>query len=133
MAPEMLKYDIQLTTRSLPPEYSFTIDIDQMTQVVINLITNAAQAINMKAGTSKREKRIEIIVSGSTTETQIEVSDTGPGISPENREKVFIPFFSTHKNGSGIGLAIVRQIIRTHNGSISVKSSSSGTTFTVIL
>jgi signal transduction histidine kinase len=52
----------------------------------------------------------------------IQVKDNGPGISKENIEKIFIPFFSTKEGGSGIGLSLSRQIMRLHHGSISVHS-----------
>jgi signal transduction histidine kinase len=58
-----------------------------------------------------------------TEKPVITVRDTGPGIEPEALEKIFIPFFSTKKTGSGIGLSLSRQIMRQHEGSITVKST----------
>jgi signal transduction histidine kinase len=63
---------------------------------------------------------------------EIKISDTGSGISEENRKKLFSPFFTTRKNGTGLGLAIVYRIIENHRGSIDVESDpGKGTTFTV--
>jgi two-component system nitrogen regulation sensor histidine kinase NtrY len=59
------------------------------------------------------------------------VKDNGSGIVPENLDKVFVPFFSTKEGGSGIGLALSRQIMRLHNGSISVTSKPGETVFTL--
>ena len=62
----------------------------------------------------------------------IQVSDNGPGIAPEAREKIFIPFFTTKKEGSGIGLSFSRQVMRLHRGVIAVQSQpGSGTAFTL--
>ena len=53
----------------------------------------------------------------------IEVVDNGPGIQPETREKIFVPFFTTKQSGSGIGLALSRQILRRHGGTLPVRST----------
>jgi signal transduction histidine kinase len=60
------------------------------------------------------------------------VEDNGPGIPPDVQEKIFVPFFSTKEDGSGIGLSLSRQIMRLHGGRISVRSTvGEGTTFTL--
>ncbi len=62
----------------------------------------------------------------------IQVSDNGPGFTPEAREKIFVPFFTTKKEGSGIGLSFSRQVMRMHRGTISVYSQpNERTTFTL--
>ncbi|MEQ9169010.1 MAG: ATP-binding protein, partial [Fulvivirga sp.] len=67
-------------------------------------------------------------------QTHIAISDNGSGIDEDKIDKIFIPFFTTKKEGSGIGLALSRQIIRLHNGNIGVTSvPGEGTTFTVSL
>jgi two-component system nitrogen regulation sensor histidine kinase NtrY len=105
------------------------LDIEQIRRVVINLIDNAIEAI---------ERRGEIVV-----ETQLDdgnrvvrviVADDGPGIPPAEREKLFLPYYSTKRRGSGLGLAIVRRIIAEHGGSIDVgENVPRGTRFTIEL
>ena len=65
----------------------------------------------------------------------IEISDTGPGIPPELRQKIFDSFFSTksEKGGIGLGLSIAHKIIKDHNGDILVASDGNGTTFRIVL
>ncbi len=91
---------------------------------MINLLKNA-----FEAGANK----IEIIAKfGPMDRPQILVCDNGKGIDKENIENVFIPFYSTKSEGSGIGLGLSRQIMRLHRGSISVDSASgSGAVFTL--
>lgn len=87
-------------------------------QVLINLIKNAIQAFGEKTDR-------QIVMTAYQNETGnvlISVKDNGTGIEPEALEKIFIPFFSTKKTGSGIGLSLSRQIMRQHEGNISVKS-----------
>lgn len=111
---------------------TITINADrgQIEQVLINLIKNAWEA------SSERENP-EVKVEISKNEYQrpvITVSDNGYGISEEQLDKIFIPFFSTKKEGSGIGLSICRQIISAHGGAISVVSEEDkGTQFIVQL
>lgn len=103
-------------------------DADQMKQVFVNLISNAVQAME---GTGGR-----ILVSATTdgSAVTISVADTGPGIPPEDVEKVFDPFFSTRDEGTGLGLTIVHRIIDEHGGHIDVSSTKGrGTKFNVTL
>lgn len=96
-------------------------------QVLINLINNAIHFIK---GIEYPE--VQIIFSNSENQSKIIVRDNGPGIDAEIIEQIFIPFFSTKEKGSGIGLSLSRQIMRMHNGSISVQSiPSKETTFTL--
>ncbi len=108
-------------------------DPDQLSQVFSNLILNAIQA--MPEGGELRLKTRE----GSKTENilrtiEIEVSDTGHGISEENLKKLFDPFFTTKYAGTGLGLTISHSIIDGHKGTIDVKSQAGkGTTFIISL
>lgn len=56
------------------------------------------------------------------------VADDGPGIAPELREKVFVPFFTTRRQGSGVGLTLVRQIVAAHNATVHIEESATGGT-----
>ena len=95
-------------------------------QVLINLIKNAIQSFD------EQTNRI-VEVSSTLSEKSrpiITVKDNGSGIDEEAMEKIFIPFFTTKKSGSGIGLSLSRQIMRKHQGTLSVKSKvDEGTDF----
>ena len=103
---------------------SITIDGDenQLSQVFLNLLKNAMQALE---GQSKGE--ISIIVEQSKR-LLIEISDNGPGIPTDIQEQIFIPFFTTKPEGTGIGLSLCKQIIRQHEGHLSIKESRPGKT-----
>lgn len=92
-------------------------DREMAEQVLINLLKNAVEALE---NTPRPEINIETSIDDSRV--TISVSDNGRGISPENLDKVFIPFYSTKKDGSGIGLSLSQQIMHALRGSIAVKS-----------
>ena len=100
-------------------------------QVLINLVNNAADAVN--ARTECKDKIIELI--GKISEDQhieISVRDNGTGISDNLLENIFIPFFTTREHGSGIGLSLARQVMKIHGGTISVFSKpGDGTIFSL--
>ena len=117
---------IEIIVHADSPQLTALADKNMIEQVLINLIKNAIQAFD-----EQPDKKIEL--SATTSEKGrpiIRVRDNGPGIDPEALEKIFIPFFSTKKSGSGIGLSLSRQIMRVHDGRISVKSKlGEGTEF----
>ncbi len=100
-------------------------DRGQILQILINLVKNAVQA---KARTINMEARID-----SSDVTIIEVSNDGEPISPEAQKQMFVPFYTTKQDGSGIGLAISRQIMRMHNGQIRLSSSTPEKTVFVLM
>jgi len=104
------------------------LDRNLIEQVVINFITNATNAVK-----EKKEPKI-ILFSGITDENPyITVADNGCGIPPEIQEKMFIPFFSTKKNGTGIGLSLSREIVKLHNGNLQVQTKvGEGSAFTIL-
>ena len=103
------------------------VDPDLMTQVFVGLVANAIEAV-LAGG----EVRLEVQPNGRQIE--LAVADTGPGIPAELRSRVFEPFFTTRAEGIGLGLAIARQIVEAHGGSIQVgQSVSGGARFAVIL
>ncbi len=101
-------------------------DPDQLGQVMLNLLLNAVHALSE---TEEPELRLSVHKEG--THTRLSVTDNGSGISPEHQKDIFIPFFSTREDGSGIGLSLCRQIMRNHGGSISMRSQPGTTTFTL--
>jgi two-component system nitrogen regulation sensor histidine kinase NtrY len=91
----------------------------QLEQVLINLIKNAIESFTDDA--ARRQIRIAVTTIGSTL--RIEVTDTGMGIPQDKLDQVFLPFFTTKKEGSGIGLALSKQILYNHKGTISIESA----------
>ena len=100
-----------------------------LNQVMINLINNSFDAVMETEG----ERNIEIQVTKNLQNSAIiKVINNGPLIPPELLEKIFVPFFTTKKNGSGIGLSISQEIMKVHNGSlVAVSSEETGTCFIV--
>ena len=110
----------------LPPGYA---DRDQMKRVFTNLLDNAVEAVNKRG-----EVWVTTAVAGHPPKIRVEVSDDGPGIHPDDRDKLFVPYFSKKKSGTGLGLAIVQRIVSDHNGQIRVMDRRPhGTTFVVEL
>ena len=107
-----------------PESLELTADPELIEQVLINLLLNAFQAVEKR---KKAQIELNALMDGRGR-IIIQVVDNGPGISDENLEKIFIPFFSTKEEGSGIGLSLSRQIIRLHHGSIGVHSDSNAQT-----
>ena len=101
-----------------PQNLELTADPELIEQVLINLLLNALQAVEeQKKAMIDLDAHLDV-----RGRIIIQVRDNGPGISEEYMEKIFIPFFSTKKGGSGIGLSLSRQIMRLHHGSIGVHS-----------
>ena len=97
-------------------------DPNQLSQVFLNLLKNAMQALEGQA-----DGRIILRVRRADR-LQVEIEDNGPGIPEEIREQIFIPFFTTKTEGSGIGLSLCKQIIRQHDGHLSIRESRPGQT-----
>jgi PAS domain S-box-containing protein len=102
---------------SLPP---VKVDSELMRQVLANLIDNAAEAME---GSRIRQLRIATRAVGDGDAVEIEVSDSGHGISPADKDKLFLPHFSTKDRGTGLGLAIASRIVAEHNGTIRVEDN----------
>ncbi len=100
---------------------SLEADTNLLEQVLINLVVNAIEAVKDKAGT--QEYCYQPIIASITNNTVIiKVADNGMGMPAEVMDKIFIPFFSTKKSGSGIGLSLCKQIMMLHKGNIQVQS-----------
>ncbi|MEQ6121560.1 ATP-binding protein [Reichenbachiella sp. MALMAid0571] len=131
----LMKYEIEkehicLETKILPEDLAICADKEQIEQVLINLVKNAIHAL----GTEDEKKEGKILsINAFVNEdgkTHISIRDNGSGIEEEALHKIFIPFFTTKKSGSGIGLSLSKQIMRKHNGVISVHSEiNKGTEF----
>lgn len=135
-------------------EITISADEEQLRQVFLNLFLNAIDAMSdggtltvdtryrmpaLPSGrqdTSKSIKPVSCILNPESKNSYIEVviSDTGPGIPPEILDKLFTPFFTTKKEGTGLGLIITQEIIKQHKGKIEVESKvGKGTTFVIQL
>jgi len=102
-------------------------DADQMRQVVLNLVLNAAEAM-VQGG----ELRLASSANAAKKAVELRISDTGPGIPDEVRVRIFEPFFTTKKTGTGLGLAVAYGIIQRHHGEIRIETSRGrGTTFII--
>lgn len=123
---ELSDSQINISVSVEPSDLVISADKNMIEQVLINLIKNAMQAF-----TEQNEKCIELkAYLDEKTKPVISVRDNGDGIDPEALERIFVPFFSTKKTGSGIGLSLSKQIMRQHEGRISVKSElGKGTEF----
>jgi signal transduction histidine kinase len=98
----------------LPP---VLVDEVQLGQIILNLLTNAVQAVGKKG-------QVVIKARGQGDQVHYEVSDTGPGVAPENLEKVFEPLFTTKARGIGLGLAVSRTLARANGGDLTVSNAS---------
>jgi len=119
MRPTLEKKKIELEIILRDPALAIEADINLIEQVLINLLVNAIEAV-------KDSEEPRIILSAeiqSNNKTLVKVTDNGLGMPPELLDKIFIPFFSTRKTGSGIGLSLCKQIMLLHKGNIQVQSS----------
>lgn len=119
MHPSMEKKHIELEIVLRDPALAIEADINLLEQVMINLLVNAIEAV-------KDKEHPRITLSAETQQnnrTVVKVSDNGSGIPTELLDKIFIPFFSTRKTGSGIGLSLCKQIMLLHKGNIQVQSA----------
>jgi two-component system nitrogen regulation sensor histidine kinase NtrY len=106
-----------------------SVDPEQIRRVVINLIDNAVEAMEQRGAID-----VEAHYAAAENLVRIVVADNGPGIPPSERDKLFLPYYSTKKRGSGLGLAIVRRIVAEHGGSIDVTDNvPRGTRFAIEL
>lgn len=118
---------IELDVIIKEPGIQFFIDPHLTEQVLINLLLNAIDAVK-----DKPQPRIILSASRDGNEQLIEVADNGYGIDASLLDKIFVPFFSSKKNGTGIGLSLCRQIMLLHKGNVQVESRpGEGTRFTL--
>jgi two-component system, NtrC family, nitrogen regulation sensor histidine kinase NtrY len=118
MQPTLEQKNIDLEIILKDPELQVNVDTNLIEQVLINLLVNAIDAV-------KEKPDPRIVLSAYITPANkiiIKIADNGTGVSPELLDKIFIPFFSTRKTGSGIGLSLCKQIMLLHKGNIQVQS-----------
>ena len=115
-------------------------DPHQLRQLFSNLLANAFEAlggeghVDIRAWLLPREEDNSTVVDPQPPQVVVEVRDSGPGIAPDDMERIFSPFFSTKPQGTGLGLAIVRKVVDAHDGHIdAVSAKGRGATFRVTL
>ena len=119
--------NIKITASVNPEDIAITADYAQVEQLLINLIKNAIEALSVK-----KNGTIHLKAFYTENDTIIQVEDNGIGISSDIIEDIFVPFYTTKENGSGIGLSLSKQIMQNHNGTISVNSArDEGSEFTL--
>jgi len=118
MKEDLKTNQVEVQSQIIPDNMEILCDPDQIMMILINLIKNACESLNSQAN------RIIFLRAFSQGDlgSSIQVEDQGPGIVPEALERIFVPFYTTKKTGSGIGLAISRQIMNLHRGSLQVTS-----------
>jgi len=126
LVPELGEKGISFKMNCDPVTLELTADQKLIEQVLINILKNATEAVN-----STKNPEIELSATlDPRGRVNIQVRDNGPGISQEAQDKIFVPFYTTKKGGSGIGLSLSKQIMRLHKGKISFQSEpEEGTVF----
>jgi two-component system nitrogen regulation sensor histidine kinase NtrY len=122
LATELTVRDIQITTSVEPEILEVAADSDLLDQALINLVRNSIEALReVPAGlialSARRSPDGRVVIA---------VADNGPGIPTDQREKIFVPFFTTKRQGSGVGLTLVRQIATAHGATVDVSQTPGG-------
>ncbi len=120
---------VEIRVSKVENEQSVELDAEQFKRVIINIVDNAIQAM-------RETGRIDIAVSHDipSNRAYVDISDNGPGIREEDKERLFLPYFSTRKDGTGLGLAIASRVVTEHRGYIRIRDNKpTGTIFTIEL
>lgn len=121
-------------TEDAAADLSIAADPHQLRRALLNLARNAVQACACgDAPAPPGGHRVTLKLAASADEVQIQVSDTGPGIPDDVLPRIYVPFFTTREQGTGLGLAFVKEISADHGGSMDVVTGPTGTTFTLRL
>jgi two-component system sensor histidine kinase FlrB len=122
-----LRRGVRLTIRTQAPDLMVRANAPSLVSAVLNLATNALQA-------AAADLDLELLARRAADgRAQIVVSDNGPGVPAQIRERIFEPFFTTRARGNGIGLAIVKSVVEAHQGSVSLADAPVGATFIIDL
>src|SRR5271166_2262230 len=123
-----LRSGVTLTIRTDAPDLTVRANASALVSAVLNLATNALQSA------AAADLELELLARrAGTNRAQIVVSDNGPGVPAQLRERIFEPFFTTKARGNGIGLAIVKSVVEAHQGSVRLADSPRGATFIIDL
>jgi two-component system, NtrC family, nitrogen regulation sensor histidine kinase NtrY len=123
LASELRERDVELTLTVAPESLEIPVDPELLDQALLNLVRNSLDALRDRGGSGR------IAVSAYRdvdSRVVITVADDGPGVPQSLRQKVFVPFFTTKRQGSGVGLTLVRQIMALHGGMIGISETPGG-------
>jgi two-component system nitrogen regulation sensor histidine kinase NtrY len=115
------------------------LDVEQIRRVVINLVDNAVEALGGAQAGPRPDGQmpritIDTLHDSANAVARVVIADNGPGVPAGDREKLFMPYYSTKRRGSGLGLAIVRRIVAEHGGSIELGDNTpAGSRFVIEL
>ena len=126
--PQAVMENVQIVCTVSPRLPRVFADSVQMEQVLVNLILNAVQAMRATGG-----GMLTLTLDRYKGGARVRIGDTGPGITPQNRKRLFDPFFTTRPDGAGLGLFSCRRIVEAHGGAITVRSKPGQTQFTLRL
>lgn len=127
MAPAAESHGVSMEVLVLPPQLELLADADMVEQVLINLLKNAVEAMRDMGPPREGGHRIRLTAHlDEGGHVVINVGDNGPGIPSEVAEKIFIPFYTTKRDGSGVGLSLARQVMLAHGGSINLTPDPDG-------
>ena len=118
---------IAVSIEVMPESLEVFADPNLLDQVILNLVKNAIDALAKLA-----EPSVSLSAGLDYGRALIRVRDNGPGIPAEDMDQIFVPFFTTKRDGSGIGLSLSRQIMTAHGGDIAVESDATGTTVSLL-
>jgi two-component system, NtrC family, nitrogen regulation sensor histidine kinase NtrY len=126
--PKIKEAGVQFKTQVYPTDLYVNADLELTEQVIINIIQNALEAMKEES-----HPELSLVARKDESHVLISISDNGTGISEDVLEKIFLPFYSTKENNSGIGLSLAQQIMIIHDGRLEVSSSvMKGATFTMV-
>jgi signal transduction histidine kinase len=132
MLSDLLKSDLPPTVRSTlhTPDSMPLIDgyFNALTRAFRNLLGNAVEAL-----ADRPDGCIDVIITTTTDRLKVAISDNGPGVSVDDREKLWDPDFTTKSRGTGLGLALVRQTVHAHGGTVELRGVERGACFVVEL
>jgi PAS domain S-box-containing protein len=133
--PILKQREVWIETRLEARENMVSGDRELLKQMILNLVLNSLRAMPTKGSITIGTRDVHTLPGEAICEgIELLVRDTGLGIPPENLGRIFDPFFTTNKNGTGLGLSVVHQIIEQHSGFIHVESEvNAGTAFTIVL
>lgn len=131
-APQAESRGVRLRADLPPDPARVSVDVPHLKQAMLNLMLNATEAMGGRA--DGRPSELILRVARTPGAVELHVTDTGPGMDPETRSRIFRPYFTTKSGGSGLGLPTTRRIIEAHAGSIDVHAEPGrGTDFVVTL
>jgi signal transduction histidine kinase len=123
LAGELRERDVELTLTVTPESLEISVDPELLDQALLNLMRNSLEALRDRGGAG----RIAVTAYRDVdSRVVIAVADDGPGVPQSLRQKVFVPFFTTKRQGSGVGLTLVRQIMALHGGVIGISETPGG-------